>query len=306
MVKRGYSKAMSIGPVIGTGGLAIMIPPSGIAIFMAAIAEVPTGKLLIAITVPGLLMALLYGVYIVSRSYLQPESAPAYEVDPTPLKIKLISTFKGVVPVAVIVFMVIVVVLIGVASPSEAAACGVVGSLILAGAYKRLNFKVLKESIYETLKISGMILLIIGGAMAFSQILSASGASKGLSELASGLQAPAIVVIIMMQIVGLILGCFMAVTAIIMITIPIFMPVVRLLGFDPLVFTVLYMINMEIGFLTPPLGLNLFVMKSVAPPNTTLKEIISASVPYILLNLVAMALIMVFPNIALWLPGLMR
>ncbi len=147
-----------------------------------------------------------------------------------------------------------------------------------------------------------MMFLIIAGSTAFSQILAFSGASRGLTEFSMGLPVAPIVIIIAMQIVGIVLGMFIGSTAIIMMTIPIFMPIVLSYGFDPLWFGVVYLINMQLAPMTPPFGLDLFVMKSVAPPNVTMGDIFRAAIPFSYLNLVAMALILAFPVIALWLP----
>jgi len=306
MEKRGYKRAMSIGPILGSGGLDVLIPPSALAVFLAAIAEISIGKYLIAIIVPGLLLAGIYAAYIIIRCSLQPSLAPAYEVPPTPLSQRLVTSVRVLLPVGFIVFLVIGVIILGIATPSEAAATGCLGVLIMAFFQKRLNMEVLKKSVKGTLMTTGMIFLIIAGARAFSQILSFTGSSQGMSQFAIGLKVDPMLIVVAMQVVFLILGCFITPDAIIMLTIPIFMPIIRAFGFDGVWFGTLALINLEMGLITPPFGLSLFVMKGVAPPDTTMSDIIRASLPFVFLQFIALGLITAFPSIALWLPGLMQ
>jgi len=306
MERQGYKKPMSLGPILGSGGLAMMIPPSALAVLCGAIGEISIGRILIAIIIPGLLMAILYAAYIIIRCWLQPSIAPAYDVIPTPLSEKLLATVKYILPLGFIVFLVIGVIFIGVATPSEAAATGAIGTCILAFVYGRLNLEIVKKATTSTLSITGMLFLIIAGARAFSQILSYSGASQGLSELATGLPVSPIVIVIAMQVIILFLGGFMDVVAIMMITLPIFVPVILTLGFDPVWFAVIFLLNIEMAGTSPPFGLGLFVMKGVAPPDTTMGDIYRAALPFLGCDLIAMALIIAFPELTLWLPGLMR
>lgn len=306
MEKRGYKKPMSLGPILGSGGLAIMVPPSGLAILLGAIGKISIGRLLIGIIAPGLLMAALYATYIVTRCRLQPSIAPAYEVPPTPLSEKLVATIRYILPVGFIIFLVTGVILLGIATPSEAAATGAIGMLILAAAYRRLNWEVVKKSTSGTLRVTGMIFLIIAGAKSFSAILAFSGATAGLAELTAALPIAPIVVVIIMQVVVLIMGAFMESVSIMMITLPIFIPTILALGFNPVWFGVMYLLNIEMGLTSPPFGLALFVMKGVAPPDTTMRDIYLAALPFLGCDLIAMVLIIAFPSIALWLPGLIR
>jgi len=306
MERQGYKKPMSLGPILGSGGLAMMIPPSALAVLCGAIGEISIGRILIAIIIPGLLMAILYAAYIIIRCWLQPSIAPAYDVIPTPLSEKLLATVKYILPLGFIVFLVIGVIFIGVATPSEAAATGAIGTCILAFVYRRLNLEIVKKATTSTLSITGMLFLIIAGARAFSQILSYSGASQGLSELATGLPVAPIAIVIAMQVIILFLGGFMDVVAIMMITLPIFVPVILTLGFDPVWFAVIFLLNIEMAGTSPPFGLGLFVMKGVAPPDTTMGDIYRAALPFLGCDLIAMALIIAFPELTLWLPGLMR
>lgn len=306
MEKRGYKKPMSLGPILGSGGLAIMIPPSSLAVLVGAIGEISVGKILVAIIIPGLLMATFYASYIIIRCWLQPHLAPSYEVKPTPFSEKISATVRYILPLGLIVFLVVGVIFLGVATPSEAAATGTIGTAILAFIYGRLNWEVIKKATTSTLEVTGMVLIIIAGATAFSQILAYSGATQGLCKFATELPVASIVVIIFMQIVILFLGCLMDVVAIMMITLPIFVPIVNNLGFDPVWFATMFLLNIEIAGTSPPFGMGLMVMKGVAPSGTTMGEIYRAALPFIYCDLIVMALMLIYPEIALWLPGLMH
>lgn len=283
----------------------MMIPPSSLGVLLASIAMISIGKLLIAIMIPGMLMAVNYALYIVIRCKIQPSLAPNYEVAPVPLLKKLEVTVRYILPLGFIIFLVTGVILIGIATPSEAAAMGALGCFILAGAYRKLNWTIAKESVLATFKITAMMFLILTGATAFSQILAASGGSRGLVEFAAGLSVPPLFIIIAMEIVVLIMGMFMEVVSILMVCLPIFMPVINALGFDPIWFGVTLLLNVEIATTSPPFGVSLFVMKSVAPADTTMGDIYLAGLPFIGCDLISMSLIIAFPQIALWLPSIM-
>ncbi len=305
MKKQGYRTPMSLGPILGSGGLAMMIPPSGLAVLLGAIAEVSVGRILIAIIVPGLLLAVVYSAYIVIRCLLQPSLAPAYEIKHIPWSEKFADLIKYVLPQGIIIFLVVGVIFIGVATPSEAAATGAIGTIFLAFCYQRMNWKIFKKSIRGTIGVSSMLLLIIAGATAFSQILAFSGVTIGLTDMVMGLPLPPMAIIIMMMVIVLFLGSFMDPVAIMMITLPVFIPVVKSTGYDPVWFCVLYLLNIEMAMTTPPFGMALFVMKGVAPPGTKMKDIYFAAFPFLGCDLFVMILILLFPFITLWLPGLM-
>lgn len=305
MEKRGYGKAMSLGPILGSGGLAIMIPPSTIAVVLGAISGISIGRLLIAIIVPGLLMATCYAAYTILRCWLQPVLAPPYEVAPTPLSEKVKATVRYILPLGGIVFLVTGVIFLGIATPSEAAATGALGTFILAAAYRRLNLTVVKRAMVGTVTISAMLLMLLTGAQAYSQILAFTGASRGMIALATGLDVAPILILFGMLLVTTILGMFINLTPIMMITLPVFMPIVHTLGFDPVWFGAIMMLTLEMAVTTPPFGMGLFAMKGVAPPGTTMMDIYTAALPYLGCDLIVLILLIAFPPIVLWLPGLM-
>jgi len=306
MEKRGYKKPMSIGPILGSGCLAIMIPPSGLAVLTAALAKVSVGGLLMAGIIPGLMMATLFAGYIIIRCLLQPSLAPVYRVPPIPLAHKVGSAARDILPLAFVIFLVIGLIYLGIATPSEAAATGALGSFILAAAYGKLNWQVVKKSVLSATKVAGMILLILAGSAAFSNVLSFSGATKGLTEIIAGLSLPPIVVVMAMMAALIFLGCLMDQISMLMICLPVFMPIVYLFGFDPLWFTLLLLINVEMGTISPPFGMTLFVMKGVAPPDTTTGDLYRGAIPFLIIDLIVMGICMAFPQIPLWLSGAMH
>jgi len=306
MQKRGYHKSMSIGPVMGSGGLSMLIPPSALAILLAALNQVSVGGLLIAGILPGCLIAFFYAAYVVIRCLLQPHLAPSFEVPNLSFGEKLRATLIHVVPLGLIIFLVIGLIFLGIATPSEAAALGALGTIFLAAAYGKMGWETLKKSIMGTVRVTSMMFMIIVGSMTFSQIMAFSGASAGLIQLVTGLDLPPMMVLISMQVILLFLGCFMDNLSMVMIAIPIFLPIVNALHFNTLWFSLIMLINMEMANTTPPFGLLLFVMKGVAPKGTTMGDIYKAGVPFLLCDATAMVLVMIFPQIALFLPGLMK
>jgi tripartite ATP-independent transporter DctM subunit len=306
MAKRGYKHQMSVGPLLGSAGLDIMIPPSALGVVLAALARISIGHFLIAITLPGILMAFIYAVYIIVRCYLQPHLAPLYDVPSSPLSQKIKLTFLYVVPLGTVFFLAIGVIFVGVATPTEAAALGALGCLLLAAAYRKLTWKVLRESVSSVTQVTVMIFIIFTGSTAFSQLLAYSGATQGLVQVTSGLGISPLLTLIMMQIVLLIMGCIMEPLSIIMVTLPIFLPVSKTLGFDPIWFCAIMLLNMQMGNISPPFGLILFVMKAVAPPQITMGQIYRSAYPFLGLDLIAMAIMIIFPQVVLWLPSLMK
>lgn len=284
----------------------MLIPPSALAILLAALNQISVGGLLIAGILPGFLMAFLYGSYVVIRCHLQPHLAPPYQQEPVPVLDRIKGSIIHIFPIGLIIFLVIGLIFLGVATPSEAAALGSMGTILIAIVYGQMNFAVMKASIMGTLKITSMMFMIITGSMIFSQILAFSGASAGIIETVIGLDLSPIMVLIAMQCVLLFLGCFMDNLSMVMIAIPIFLPVVEALHFNTLWFALIMLINMEMANTTPPFGLLLFVMKGVAPKNTTMIDVYKAGIPFLMCDAVVMILVMVFPQIALYLPELMK
>ncbi len=299
-----YKKPMAIGPILGAGTIAMMVPPSGLGVFIAVVAGISVSRLLIAIIIPGILLAVLMGLYILIKCWLQPSLAPPYDVEQFTLSEKLLDAVKYILPLAIVVFLVTGVIIVGIATPSEAAATGCLGTILLAAAYRKFNWNVLKNSMKATIRLSSMILLIMASAAAFSQILAFSGATSGLIDFMVHLDMPPIVAVIGIQFLIAIMGAFMHVTGIIMIILPLFVPIVDNLGLDPVWFAVITLLNCELASLTPPFGMMLFVMKGVCPEDTSLMDVIKAGFPFLLIALAVLVSILVFPELTLWLPDL--
>ncbi|MFC2002836.1 TRAP transporter large permease subunit [Chloroflexota bacterium] len=305
MEQRGYQKSMSLGPIMASGGLAMMIPPSIIAVLLASYAEISVARTLIGGIVPGILMALFYASYIIVRTWLNPSLAPPYAKALPPLSTRILSFVRHILPLGFIIFAVVGTIFAGIASPTEASALGALCSLVLCAAHRMLNWKVLKESVVQTFYLAVMVLMIFTGAVAFSQVLTFSGISDGLAGIIGGFAAPPILIVAIMMAILVLLGCLMDSMSALMITTPIFFPLIPLLGFNEIWFAVLMLINLEIGQRTPPFGFSLFVMKGVAPPDTTMRHIILSILPFLVCDFIVMTLIMVLPRLALWLPELM-
>ena len=305
MEKRGYKPVMSIGCIGGTGGLAMMVPPSSLAVTVATIAGASVSKMLIGAIMPGIIMGLGYISYIVIRALVRPQDAPSYVVEKPPLKERLIFTIVNIIPVALIIFSVSGVILAGWATASEAAACGVVVSIVLTMLQRTLSLKKLKSALLNATKTSAMLLSILLGAGMFSSILSFSGATKQLTTWVSGLPLSPHLIVFFFLLVVFILGCFMETNSIMMITLPIFVPVVTALGFDEIWFLLLMMMSCEMAESTPPFGVALFVIKGLFP-KIKMETIIKANLPYLATDALAVILVFIFPQIALWLPSLVR
>jgi tripartite ATP-independent transporter DctM subunit len=304
MNKRGYKPIMSIGAIMGTGGLAILIPPSALAVLLGSIARVDIGALLIAGVMPGLLLAVLYVALILGITRIDPQAAPAYEIArPTPWEV-VQALVVDVLPMGVIVFLVVGLILLGWATPSESAAFGVGGVVLLAAAFRKLTWSAVVKSLDGTLRVTVMSFLIILASSTFSQILAFSGASGGLISWATSVEMPAWVALLVMFGIVVALGCFMDQLSIMLLTVPIFFPLATVYGMDPIWLAIIIMMGLEIGLTTPPFGLLLFIMQGVAPKGTTFAQICWAAAPFIACALLVSVLIMIFPPIALWLPGL--
>lgn len=306
MTRRGYKKHMSIGPILGTGGLAIIIPPSALAVLLATLAQIDVGALLIAGVIPGLILAAFYIGTIFLQTRMDPAAAPVYEVEYQSASEKVGLLLRDVIPMIGLMIVIVAMMINGIVTPSEAAAFGALGVLILALFYRCLTWDAVKASVRGALRVTLMAYLIVFGSATFSQLLAFSGASRGLINWATGFELDPIYMLIVMFCVLLILGMFMEQISMMLLTVPIFFPLALSLGFDPIWFGLIMLLALEISFTTPPFGLLLFVMKGVAPSDTTMREIYLAAIPFIVCSLLVVTLLVVFPQLALWLPSLGR
>jgi len=304
MTARGYKKHMSIGPILGTGGLAIIIPPSALAVLLATLARIDVGALLLAGIIPGLILASFYMATIWIQTRIDPDAAPAYEVEQLSAGQKIRLLFGDVLPMLSVMVLIVIGMVAGLITPSEAAAFGALGVLILAVLFRCLTWEAMKKSVVGALRVTLMAYLIVFGSATFSQLLAFSGASSGLIRWATSFDLAPIAMLLVMFGVLLLLGMFMEQISMMLLTVPIFFPLAASLGFDPIWFGLIILLALEISFTTPPFGLLLFVMKGVAPTGTTMREIYLSAFPYMGCAMVLVVLLIIFPEMALWLTRL--
>ena len=303
--RRGYDRRLALGVITSSGLLAVLIPPSGLAVLLGSLAEVSIAGLLIGGIGPGFLMVFFYFWYILIRVRLNPSLAPTYEQEAPPLVEKVKATIY-LTPLLLIIVAVVGFILLGVATPSEAAATGAVSAVIVTAIYRRLTWTVLKRSFLAVVKIVAMVLLIISGAVSFGQLLAMTGAARDFMEFLVGLPVDPIVILITIQVAILVLGFFIDGISIMLITIPVLTPVVRAFGWDPIWFWILFLVNMTIGSESPPFGLALFALKGVVPPHVTMGDIYRAQIPFVIMDSVVVLVIIFVPSIATYLPSLIR
>jgi tripartite ATP-independent transporter DctM subunit len=306
MIKRGYKPHMIMGPILATGGLAMIIPPSSLAVLLGSLARIDVGALLIAGLLPGLALAAMFAAMIRIQLAIDPEAAPGYATERASLAEIARALAVDVLPMGIVVFAVVGLILLGWATPTESAAFGALSVVVLAVAYRQLTWEAVIKAMKGTLSVSAMMLMIIVGSTTFSQILAFSGASSGLIEFATAFELGAAAMLVAMLLVLIVLGMFMDQLSIMMLTLPIFMPLAGLYGYDPVWFGVVMLLALELSLATPPFGLLLFVMVGVSPRGTTIGQVASAAFPYICCTLLLIALLVLFPELATWLPGLMR
>jgi tripartite ATP-independent transporter DctM subunit len=305
MLSRGYNPVMATGPIMAIGAVDMLIPPSALTVLLGSLSGISISKLLIGGVVPGLMLSAAFVGYIIVRARLNPALAPATVIEKRTGWARYELLVLYVLPLVSIFVVVVGAMSGGIATPTESAALGALATMLLAAAYRALTFDALLKSLRGTVGISAMILFIILGATTFSQILSFSGATEGLvSTILGGGLAP-FAILAGMLLLLIILGIFVDQVSMMLITLPVFMPIVQRLDIDLIWFGVLYLICMQLGLLLPPHGLLLMTMKGVAPPQVTMGHIFRAVVPYVAMSLVLLAIIVAFPVIATWLPALL-
>ncbi len=304
MHRRGYKTHMSIGPIIGTGGLAMLIPPSALGVLLGSLARIDIGALLVAGMLPGLVLAVLYCLTIWLQARLDPEAAPAYAADDVDTATKLKLFARNILPLGIVVFCVVGFIILGIATPSESAAFGALSVVGLAAVTGCLSLDALKKSLAGTVEVTAMVFLLVISSSVFGQLMAFAGASTALVDWATGFAATPLIKLLLMFGTLLLLGMFMDQISIMLLTIPIFFPLAASLGYDTVWFGIIVLLAMEMSLTTPPFGLLLFLMQGVAPKGTTLAQVAWAAAPYLVCDLVLMVLLLLFPAIALYLPGL--
>jgi tripartite ATP-independent transporter DctM subunit len=304
MEKRGYDRTLSVGTIMGGAMLAPIIPPSIVVILVGTLADVSIAKLLIAGILPGLLLASLFLAGALIRVRLNPSLAPADEAARWPSFTEALGAALRMMPFALTIFMVMGLILLGIATPSESAATGVVGAILTAAVYRRLTLRMLVQAMGQAVVISSMILLIMACSVMFSQLLAFTGATKALVSATADLGLPGWAMLTLMLAVPFVLFMFVDQLGLMLIVIPIYDPLLASLGFEPVWFWTLFLINMTLGAVTPPFGYIIFAVKGAAP-HVPMAEIFRAAWMFVALSLLAMVLIGVFPGIATFLPGLL-
>ncbi|MBW7851710.1 MAG: TRAP transporter large permease subunit [Rhodospirillales bacterium] len=305
MLKAGYDTRLSAGVICAGGCLGILIPPSIMLILYSAAAGISVVKLYAGALLPGFLLAGLYMVYVVARALINPRLAPKLPKEQTDLPFLTIvfDLLTSFFPLAVLILSVLGAILFGLATPSEAAAVGALGGLVLASAYRALTWERLKEAVFLTARTSAMVCYLFIGSWTFSSVFSYLGGHHVVEELVLGLDLSPVGFLIMAQLIIFLLGWPLEWTEIIIIFVPIFLPLLPHFEIDPLIFGVLVALNLQTSFLTPPMAMAAYYLKGVAPPHIQLMDIFKGVMPFLSLVFVAMAALYLYPEIVLWLPG---
>ncbi|MBM3547415.1 MAG: TRAP transporter large permease subunit [Alphaproteobacteria bacterium] len=306
MLRLGYDRKLAIGTICAGGSLGTMIPPSVVLILYGLTANVSIGDLFQAAFIPGLLLSGLYMSYIMIRCSLDPSlGPPAPEAERrVPLARKL-QLLKGLILPIMVIVWVLGSIYGGIASVTESAGVGVIGAMASAAIRKELNWTMIRQSLVQTMNTTGVLLWLTFGANALIGIYNIMGGTTYMRTMIAGLPFEPIVIIIIMMVTLWILGCFMDWIGILLLTMPIFVPVIKQLGYDPVWFGILFCMNMQSSYLSPPFGPAVFYLKSVAPPEITLDVIFSSVWPFMILQAIGLLLILFFPQIALWLPSVL-
>ena len=305
MLERGYDKRMVLGCINTGGGWGILIPPSILMILYSLITGVSVGQMFAAGVLPGILLMVLTCIYIIVRCYFQPHLAPALPKEERASWPEKMLALRAVILPIIIVVVTLGSIILGVTTPTEAAAVGVFGALVSAVVYRKFSWELLRDASIRTFKLTGMIMWILFAAHAFSAAYQSMGAQELIEGMITGIPGGPWAVIITMMVIVFFLAMVLDPVGIMLITLPVFLPIVQSMGFDPVWFGILFVINMEIGYMTPPFGFNLFYLKGVVPPSITMKDIYVSVIPFVLVEIVGLALIMIFPEIATYLPDLL-
>jgi tripartite ATP-independent transporter DctM subunit len=307
MLKARYDVSFASGVICAGGTLGILIPPSIMLIVYAAASGVSIVQLYAGALLPGLLLAGLYLIYVVGRALFQPHLAPkptAAEVGHLPLGRVIWMLLTSFFPLAVLILAVLGAILFGLATPSEAAAVGALGGLLLAVAYRAFTWQRLRESVYLTVRTTAMVCWLFVGSWTFSSVFSYLGGEQLISTFVTGLDLSPIMFLILAQLVIFLLGWPLEWSEIIIIFVPIFLPLLPHFGIDPLFFGILVALNLQTSFLTPPMAMSAYYLKGIAPPHVQLTQIFRGCFPFLIMVFIAMVILYVFPNIAFWLPNL--
>ena len=305
MQKRGYNWQMSMGPILGTGGLAMIIPPSALGVLLASVASIDVGKLLIAGFIPGFVLAGLYALMILLQLKMNPESAPAYDVEMPSVSERIKIVCVNILPMGIIVFMVVGFIILGWATPTEAGAMGAIGTIILTILYRTFSWVLLKDAFLKALRVTAMIMTILLGGMMFASIFVALG---GLGVVRDFFQTANLSVwptMLIFMLITFIAGFVLEFISIMIIVVPVAVAVLRGMGVDDVWFCIMFLIVIQTSYLTPPMAPAIFFLRGISPPEIRLADMYRGVVPFIVLHFVCLGLLIIFPELALWLPEIM-
>ena len=305
MVKSGYSKSISVGSVMGAGGMSMVIPPSGVAIIIGTFGQMSIGKLLIGGIVPGIILAFFNILVIVLWTVFIPSAAPKYEVQTIELKERLRIFAVNILPILSLMILLLLAIFYGVATPNEAAGLGVIGALAMVILYRKFSWGVLKRSLDRSVRLTGMIFMVMASASAYTQLLTLTGATKEFVNSVMALPLSPVGTMLMMIGILVLLGCFFEPISLIMLVLPLYLPVAISLGYNPIWFGLLFLINTDLADLTPPFGLYLFTMKGLLPKSFTMIDIYKGAIPFAMADLATILCMLAFPSLFTWLPSLM-
>ena len=304
MLKRGYHKSLAMGCIAGGGALGILIPPSITMILYALLANESVGKLFAGGVVPGIMLSVMFIGYILIRCRLQPHLAPAITSDEKLSFADKLKVLKTVIYPAILIFLVLGTIYLGIATPTEASGIGALGSVLVVILKKRFSWKTFRDACDGSLRLSVMSLWIVIGSSCFSAIYNAAGSQDLVTEVIANMPGGRWMVFAALQATYFVLGTFLDPTGIVLLCTPIFVPVIIKLGFDPAWFGITFIINMEMAYLTPPFGFNLFYLRSIVPEGITMTDIYRSVIPFIIIQMICLILVAMFPQLALWFPKL--
>ncbi|MCL4766496.1 MAG: TRAP transporter large permease subunit [Hyphomicrobiaceae bacterium] len=305
MLRAGYDTRLAAGVVCAGGCLGIMIPPSVLLILYGATTATSVVKLYAAAFGPGFLLAGLYIVYVIARAMINPKLAPKPPdlAKHIPLSQVVYALLTSFFPLAILILSVLGAILFGLATPSEAAAVGAAGSLVLAACYRALSFERMKEAVYLTARTSAMVCFLFIGSWTFSSVFSYLGGHEVIEHWVKAMNLSPTMFLILAQIIIFLLGWPLEWTEIIIIFVPIFLPLLKTFNIDPIIFGILVALNIQTSFNTPPMAMAAYYLKGIAPPHVKLTDIFAGSLPFVFLVFITMAMVYIFPEIALWLPN---
>jgi tripartite ATP-independent transporter DctM subunit len=306
MLKRGYHPTMAMGPIMAIGGVDMLIPPSALAVLLGSLARIPIAELLIAGIIPGLIMSVLFIGYIVVRCGLDPKLAPRVDEQSFSGRERWMPFLIQVVPLLLIFIVVVGSIFSGVATPTDSAALGCIATAIITIAHRALTWRILRSSLMDTAKVTTMIFFIIAASSTYAQILALSGATDSALAQLLKFQFTQLEALLLIILILLIMGCFLDQVSMMLLTLPFIMPLADQLHIDLIWLGVILLISMQIGLLTPPFGLLLFVMKGVAPPHISVRQVYVAAFPFTVLTLLVLLLVVAVPWLATILPKLIN